>query len=311
MNVLPTTLRCWMMGLLPAKVGLLNGRKKNSLSSTLFYSSLGEEETASFGHLGWVGSLAFFVVGQDGVVRFGSGIQYAPMRSIIVLILLTAHCTVWASETSPAGPTGQSQVDTTNAGLSLPGNFPAALSSTNEMDNLNDKHRLAIGDLLSFRILEDLNDPTQVVVTDSGDLDVPFLGSVPAQSKTCRQLAREVKSALEKKYYYHATVIITIDKMALNRGRVYLAGPLRLPGPQDIPSDEILTLSKAILRAGGLNELADGHKVKVIRKGGNDPSGKTTFVVDVRRIFDEGKVELDLPLEPDDLIVVPLRSLRF
>jgi len=181
----------------------------------------------------------------------------------------------------------------------------------NAIDSLDDKHRLAIGDRLSFRIEEDLEDPKPLVVTDSGDLEVPYIGRFPAENKTSKQLAREVKAALEKDYYYQATVIIAVDQMAKSRGKVYLVGPVRIPGPQEIPSDEILTLSKAIMRAGGFNDFADRHNVKVTRKGHSGGRDTKTFVVDVGQIFDKGKVDLDLLLEPGDLILIPERLVRF
>jgi len=185
------------------------------------------------------------------------------------------------------------------------------------METLDDKHRLAIGDKLSFRIMEDLEDPKEALepkplfVTDSGDIEIPYIGRVPAENKTCKQLARELKTALEKEYYYQATVILSVDFMTKSRGRVYLVGPVRVPGPQEIPSDEVLTLSKAILRAGGFSDYADRQNVKVTRKASGAESEKKTFSVDVAEIFDKGKVERDLPLEPGDLIYVPERLIRF
>lgn len=184
-------------------------------------------------------------------------------------------------------------------------------TSTNAQAALDDKHALAIGDHVSFRIEEDQEEPKALVVADSGELEVPYVGRVIAENKTCRQLARELKAALEKKYYYQATVIIAVDQMAKSRGKVYVVGPVRAPGPQEVPSDEVLTLSKAIMRAGGFNDFADKHNVKVTRKGRSGDLGKKIFTVDVGQIFDKGKVELDLPLEPDDLILVPERLVRF
>jgi polysaccharide export outer membrane protein len=212
--------------------------------------------------------------------------------------------------TTNAPPSAASTVSQTTTNLST-------TASTNGMDALDDKHRLAIGDKLSFRILEDLDDPKEplepkpLFVTDSGDIEIPYIGRVPAENKTCKQLALELKAALEKEYYYDATVILAVDFMTKSRGRVYLVGPVRVPGPQEIPSDEVLTLSKAILRAGGFNDYADRHNVKVTRKASAAEGEKRTFIVDVAQIFDKGKTESDLPLEPGDLIYVPERLIRF
>jgi protein involved in polysaccharide export with SLBB domain len=124
-------------------------------------------------------------------------------------------------------------------------------------------------------------------------------------------LAAEIKLALEKEYYYQATVIISVDVISKTHGRVYLVGAVRLPGPVEIPGDETLTLSKAILRAGSFTDYADRRHVKVTRKGVGDKSDKETFIVNVGEIFDQGKVESDLPLQSGDLIYVPDRLIRF
>jgi polysaccharide biosynthesis/export protein len=184
-----------------------------------------------------------------------------------------------------------------------------SVGSTNSMDALDDKHRLAIGDRLSFRIVEDEEDPKPLFVTDSGDLEVPYLGRFPAAERTCKELARALKAELEKEYYYEATVVIAVDLMAKSRGKVYLVGPVRMPGPQEIPSDEVLTLSKAVLRAGGFNDYADKHKVKVTRRTAGGPD--KTFMIDVGEVLEKGRTESDLPLEAGDLIYVPERLIRF
>ena len=120
-----------------------------------------------------------------------------------------------------------------------------------------------------------------------------------------------LKAALEKEYYYQATVIIAVNTMTKSRGKVYLVGPVRMAGPQELPSDEVLTVSKAILRAGGFNDYADQKHVKITREGGADKSDKVTLVVDVGQIFDQGKTEKDVPLQSGDLIYIPERLVRF
>jgi protein involved in polysaccharide export with SLBB domain len=182
-------------------------------------------------------------------------------------------------------------------------------AGTNSMDALDDKHILAIGDKLSFRIVEDEEDPKPLFVTDSGDLEVPYIGRFMAVGKTCKQLARDLQMELQKEYYRHATVIVAVDLMTKSRGKVYVVGPVRSPGPQEIPSDEVLTLSKAILRAGGFSDFADKHKVQVTRKRATGEEQK--FTVDVAAVMEKGRAESDLPLEAGDFIYVPERLIRF
>jgi polysaccharide export outer membrane protein len=195
-------------------------------------------------------------------------------------------------------------------------NVPASTNAssagvTNSMDALDDKYRLAIGDRLSFRIVEDGDDPKSLSVTDSGDLELPYIGRFPAIGKTCLELARSLKVELEKDYYYRATVIIAVDSMTKSRGKVYSVGAIRSPGPQDIPSDEVLTVSKAILRAGGFTDYADQRHVKITRKDAAAGAVNKTFTVNVKNILENGKSDADLPLQAGDLIYVPERLVRF
>lgn len=187
----------------------------------------------------------------------------------------------------------------------------AAALVTNSMDALDDKYRLAIGDRISFRIEEDGDDPKLLTIMDSGDLEVPYIGRYPVVGKTCRELALALKTELEKEYYYRATVILDVDAMTKSRGRVYLVGAVRVPGPQEIPSDEVFTVSKAVLRAGGFTDYADKHNVKITRKGSKPEAPEQTLTVNVGDILEKGKIDTDLTLEAGDLIFIPERLVRF
>jgi protein involved in polysaccharide export with SLBB domain len=178
---------------------------------------------------------------------------------------------------------------------------------TNSMAVLDDKKRLGRDDFVSLRVVEDRDNESQHLrVNDNGELEVPYIGLVPAQGKTCRELAYNIKAALEKEYYYHATVILAVDKVSeRSRGKVYVYGAVKGQGPQEIPSDEIYTVSKAVIRAGGFGDFADKRKVKVTRKNGED------LVVDLKRVIEQGHTEDDVVLQPDDQIYVPQRLVNF
>jgi len=212
----------------------------------------------------------------------------------------------WSATKSVTNLTMQDSATTSITATNAPG--VGAISSMNLLD---DKHVLAIGDQVSFRIIEDEADPKSLTVTDSGELEVPYVGRFQASGKTCKHLATQLKNELEKDYYYQATVIISVNVMTKSRGRVYLVGPVHTPGPQEIPSDEVLTLSKAILRAGGFTDFADQKNVKVTRQA-KTPGGKDeTFTINVGSVLHKGTTESDLPLEPGDLIYVPERLIHF
>ena len=177
---------------------------------------------------------------------------------------------------------------------------------TNSMEVLDDKKKLGRNDYISFRVVEDRdNDSQRLRVNDSGELEVPYVGLVPAEGKTCKELAYRIKSALEKEYYYHATVILAVDRVSeKSRGRVYIYGSVKAQGPEELPPNESFTGSKAIIRAGGFGDFANKRKVKVTRKGGRD------YTVDLKRVIEEGHTEEDLVLEPDDQVYVPQRLIN-
>jgi len=176
---------------------------------------------------------------------------------------------------------------------------------TNSMEALDDKKRLGANDFVSFRVVEDRDDESQRLrVNDNGELEVPYIGPVPARGKTCKQLARDIKAALEKEYYYHATVILALDRVSeKSRGRVYVYGSVKAQGPQEVPPDETYTVSKAIIRAGGFGDFANKRKVKVTHNG-------KEYTVDLKRIIEEGHTDEDMALNPDDQIYVPQRLIN-
>jgi protein involved in polysaccharide export with SLBB domain len=174
------------------------------------------------------------------------------------------------------------------------------------MTVLDDKKRLGSNDYVSFRVVEDRDNESQHLrVNDNGELEVPYIGLVPAAGKSCKELAYNVKAALEREYYYHATVIIAVDRVSeKSRGKIYVYGSVKGQGPQEIPPDETYTVSKAIIRAGGFGDFANKRKVKLTRKSGQD------VVVDLKRIIEEGHTEEDVVLQPDDQIYVPQRLIN-
>lgn len=178
---------------------------------------------------------------------------------------------------------------------------------TNSMAVLDDKKKLGSNDYVSFRVVEDRDNESQRLrINDSGELEVPYIGLVPAAGRSCKELAYSVKAALEREYYYHATVIIAVDHVSeKSRGKVYVYGSVKGQGPQEIPPDETYTVSKAIIRAGGFGDFADKKKIKLTRKNGE------TVTVNLKRVIEDGRTDEDVVVNPDDQIYVPQKLVNF
>jgi protein involved in polysaccharide export with SLBB domain len=178
------------------------------------------------------------------------------------------------------------------------------------MEVLDDSRKLNIGDRLSYRVVEERKLPVSLFIADSGEIEVPLIGRIQAANKTCKRLALDIRGPLEKEYFFKATVILGLDfASAHSRGRVYVTGQVHSQGAQEIPLDEDFTLSRAILRAGGMADFANKRKVKVIHK--TKDGGTETQVYDLEEIMEKGRMEKDPMLRPDDLIIVPERLVNF
>jgi len=185
----------------------------------------------------------------------------------------------------------------------------SAVARTTSMNVLDDKRSLQIGDRLSMRVVEDRKPPVSLIVTDSGEVEVPLIGRVQAKGKTCKQLAYAIKEPLQREYYYKATVIIGLDLETLKSpGRVYVTGQVRNQGPLDIPPDETFTVSRAIIRAGGFADFANKRRVRLVRKDGDKPK---TIIVDLELVIKKGQTDKDPVVKPDDTIIVPERLINF
>jgi protein involved in polysaccharide export with SLBB domain len=176
---------------------------------------------------------------------------------------------------------------------------------------LDDKHQLEPGDKISFQIVEDQDPPISLIVADSSELDVPYVGRISVAGKTSRQVAEMLKGMLEKDYYYRATVIIGLDSVNKVRGKIYIWGQVHNQGPIEMLFNENLTAGQAILRAGGFGDFADKKKVKVVRNPSGTDAAKQVFLINMVDVLESGKIELDLPLQPGDFIIVPSRLVNF
>jgi len=236
------------------------------------------------------------------------------MKRAIVHPLRLSLCLVAAVQLSRAAE--EAARDNTGSPASSLANA-AATSTTNQVVAprmapgsyaLDDKRKLLPGDRVSFQILEDRTNAIPLLVAESSELDIPYIGRISVAGKTCKELANEIKMLLEQDYYYRATVIIGLDALTKVLGKVYVWGPVRVQGPIEIPANETFTAGKAILRAGGFGDFANKKDVRVVRK---TPNGNVTLKVNMVEILEKGNTDQDIPLEPEDFVIVPQRAVNW
>jgi len=186
----------------------------------------------------------------------------------------------------------------------------------NSMAALDDTRPLRIGDRVSLRIVEDRDKVLSLFVQDSGDINAPFLNLVKAAGKTCKEVAFYMKKELEKQYFQQATVIIALEQARQERRAMYddmeyitIYGQVARQGRYELAPEEDLTISQAVLRAGGLSQFADKKQVKLIR---TYPGGqRKNFIVNLDDIMRRGRLQYDVPIRPNDVIIVSEKLVNF
>jgi polysaccharide export outer membrane protein len=204
-----------------------------------------------------------------------------------------------------------------------PETFPITAATLSSMDALDDKVKLESGDRVSFRVMEDRDEAVSRMVTDTGEIDFPYIGRVQVNGETCRGAALQVKKLYEIDYYYRATVILGLDvinsRSVSARDTAWIVGQVRQVGPQEMLPNQSLTVSQVILRAGGFGDFADQRKVRLVHRGGSasvavaagtEDNFQDGQIVDVKAIF-QGKSTSDPVVKPNDLIIVPKRLVNF
>lgn len=193
----------------------------------------------------------------------------------------------------------------------------------NSMEQLDSSIQLQPDDQISFRIIEDRGEALRLRVQDSGDIQAPHVGLIRAAGRTCKDLAFAAKKELEKSYYKVATVIIALDVRpkvpsygqssgmgGVRPGMEYFTifGQVQRQGKYELPLDEDVTISQAILRSGGPAQFANLNKVKLIRK---TPKGNMPVIVNVENIMKNGALEYDIFIRNNDVLIIPEKIASF
>ena len=172
---------------------------------------------------------------------------------------------------------------------------------------------LGPGDSVSFEIVEDKVVPVKKIISDTGSLDVPYIGAVKVSGKSCDEAAAQIKKLLEAKYYFTATVKIAIEQIAVPKphppNKVLVSGKVTTVGVVEIPFGQKLTASGAIVKAGGATQFGELRKVKLTRK--NTDGSSKTFILDIKAVIEGGKADQDMDLQDGDSIFVPPKLFNF
>jgi len=159
-------------------------------------------------------------------------------------------------------------------------------------------YRLQPGDQVDLQIYREPQLSGSFRVDGSGALRHPLFGAFPAAGLTAGELEQGLTKELGEKYLVNPKVMVSI--VSAQSSHVVILGEVKTPGVHPVPFGESITLLKAIAQAGGFTPLARVNWVTVTRT----VDGKETSIrARVSRMISGD--EPDMPLKPNDVIMVP------
>jgi polysaccharide export outer membrane protein len=153
------------------------------------------------------------------------------------------------------------------------------------------------GDLLQISVFNEPQLNTNARVGSDGTISMPLLGDIPVANKTAEEVAQTVRQLFEKrKLLVHPNVSVLITEYAT--AGISVTGEVQKPGTYTLLGQH--TLLDAIAAAGGLTPAAD-TTVLIKRRGGD----QTTQRVALTNEDAGNSAKLDIPIYPNDLVIVP------
>lgn len=138
----------------------------------------------------------------------------------------------------------------------------------------------------------------QYSVTDSGVVNMPYIGSIRAAGMRPGDLAATIQARYRSEGIYRTPTIqvfSSAEGVGVDKQLVTVGGQVRRPGPVEYTSE--LTLYQAIQAAGGATEFGSLRRVTLFR-GGSQKRYDVTQAQFMR-----------IPLSPSDTIEVPQKDI--
>jgi polysaccharide export outer membrane protein len=160
------------------------------------------------------------------------------------------------------------------------------------------------GDVLHITVFRQKDLELEVRVGEGGSFAYPLIGEVQASGTTVKVVEGDIRKRLEEKYLHRAGVTVMVKEFAARS--VYVMGGIQKPGGYEIHPNRRLTVLQLISSAGGYTDRAQKEYSQLIRRKAGDERELVRFsAAEVERAVARGKVEADIELQPDDLIVIP------
>jgi len=174
-------------------------------------------------------------------------------------------------------------------------------SEVNGRDYFIREYVIGPRDLLEIKVFELPEFDHTVRVSEDGSITLPLVGNVQIGGLTKDKAEKKLSELLEK-YVKKAQVSIFIKEY--QSSRVAIIGAVEKPGMYELVGRQ--TLLQMISQAGGFKDTA-ADEIYVLREG---QDGTTASIsIDLEDLLINGNQNLNIPIQPNDVINVPVDKL--
>jgi len=175
-----------------------------------------------------------------------------------------------------------------------------ALAALGAAQDVSMEYRIGPKDLLEVTAMgvQEIN-KLAVRVSEDGRINLPLIGEVEVNNLTKSEVEKKLVGLLSEKYVINPQVSIFI--VEYKSKRVSILGAVEKPGPYELLGRQ--TIMSIISQAGGMTRDA-GNDIIVIRQLADGSS--TSIRISIDDLFVKGEAKLNIPLEPNDIINIPV-----
>jgi len=160
-------------------------------------------------------------------------------------------------------------------------------------------YRIKPADQLNIYVHQNADLTMTAPVLPDGTISYPLVGNLYVEGLTTAGLQEALAEKL-KQFLQNPVVVVTIQSQTLYK--VYVMGEVSSPGAY--PYEEGKRLTDYLTLAGGTTPEANLKKCNIYARDSSSPRR----VINLKEIFEESNLTFDIPLEPNDTVILERRS---
>lgn len=181
------------------------------------------------------------------------------------------------------------------------GSFAAAQTAPS-IDEITD-YVLGPGDLVTITVFEVNELNTEARVSSRGLITMPLLGQVHVQGLSALEAEKKIEQDLTKDYMHEAHVTLFVKERISQQ--ITIVGAVKNPGTYETKATkrilEVLSMAGGIITSAGDTVYVTRHK--------QEKNGNEVFLVDMEKLLEEGRMDMNMFVQGGDVIFVPQSDL--